>query len=145
LSAILHQIAGSTGMKIDGLSKDERVFGSYGPGNARDVLLALLEGSGYNVVMVGTTPEGAPRQLSLTQRTANAAPAPGAVARNGNEEDSDDSDQDVQQSPPPEVPIQQQPPGTQGSEAPQLPPRSPQEILQELQRQRMQQQNQNPQ
>jgi hypothetical protein len=148
LSAILHQIAGSTGMKIEGLSKDERVFGSYGPGNAREVLLALLEGSGYNVIMVGTTPDGAPRELSLSQRAATAALAPGTVARNGNQEDSDESDQDVQQSPPPEAPIQPLPGNPQNSVnegAPPQPPRSPQEILQELQRQRLQQQNQNPQ
>ena len=32
LSQILHQVSSATGMKLDGLGGDERVFGSFGPG-----------------------------------------------------------------------------------------------------------------
>jgi hypothetical protein len=142
LSQILHDISGTTGMKVDGLSKDERIFGTYGPGDARDVLLALLEGSGYNVLMVGDLDSGAPRELNLTQRGAAVASSVGSAPRRPAEEEADE-DQDLQPPPQPE-PIQ--PP--QNNEPPQG-QRTPQEILQELQRLRQQNQNlpppQNPQ
>ncbi|AXC13416.1 Cell division protein FtsK [Acidisarcina polymorpha] len=143
LAEILHQISGSTGMKIEGLTKDERVFGSYGPGEARDVLMALLDGSGYNIVMVGDSAGGAPRELTLSPRTTTAS-ASAAPVRSSNGEDDEDADQDVPQTPPiePAQPLPGSPqnsgPANDGSNPQQ--PRSPQEILQELQRIRQQQQ-----
>ena len=44
LAAILHQVASNSGMKIEGLGSDERVFGNFGPGAPRDVLADLLVG-----------------------------------------------------------------------------------------------------
>jgi len=144
LSQILHEISGSTGMKVEGLGQDQRIFGTYGPGEPRVVLLSLLEGSGYNVVMIGDTAGGAPRELSLTQRTASSANLASASApRNNGQEDDDD--QDVQQAPPPEPPqpVAQPTPGNpQGPEPTQ--PRTPQEIQQEMMRLRQQQQQQQP-
>ena len=141
LSQILHDISGTTGMKVDGLSKDERIFGTYGPGDAREVLLALLEGSGYNVVMVGDLESGTPRELNLTQRGASATANAGSPGRRSTEDEADE-DQDAQQppiQPEPVQPVQNNPPGQDPG---QQQPRTPQEILQELQRLR-QQQNQN--
>lgn len=146
LSAILHEISSSTGMKIDGLGNDERVFGNYGPGDAREVLLALLQGSGYNVLMVGDVTGGAPRQLSLTQRTMTTTSTGSSVAKNtNNDDDSDDSDQDVQQiqQPEPPQPMNQPSPGGIGSEGGGPQQRNPQEIIQDLQRLRQQQNPQN--
>jgi len=147
LSQILHDISSTTGMKIDGLSKDERIFGTYGPGEAREVLLALLEGSGYNVIMIGDLAGTAPRELSLTQRV-NSGPVNSAPLVRKPPQEDDDSDQDVQQAPPPEPqpvqPVQNVAPAP-GQDGAQQPPRSPQEILQELQRLRQQNQNQTPQ
>lgn len=141
LSEILREISVATGMKVEGLSRDERVFGTYGPGEARQVLLTLLEGSGYNVLMIGDLASGAPRELSLSQRAVAASGNSVASSRNPAEEDAED-DQDVQQTPVPEPqPVQQTQPAGQDNGQPQ-PPRSPQEILQELQR--LRQQNQNP-
>ena len=142
LSEILHAIASSTGMKLDGFTKDERIFGSYGPGETHEVLLSLLQGSGYNVVMVGNVDDGrAPRELSLSQRTASATPATSAPTANNAEDDAED-EQEVQQAPPetplPGRPNLGNPPGA--SEGQQ--PRSPQQILQDLQRQRQQDPNQ---
>ena len=106
LSQILHDISGTTGMKVDGLGKDERVFGTYGPGDPHEVLLSLLEGSGYNVMMVGQTASGAPRQLTLTQRaTSPSAAAGSAQVQRNQEEEEPDADPDVPQS----VPEPQQP------------------------------------
>ena len=75
LSAILHQVAGKSGMQIEGLSGDERVFGTFGPGAPRDVLADLLNGTPYNLVLLGDLGDGAPRELILTPAT-HAEPAP---------------------------------------------------------------------
>ncbi|MDE3200895.1 MAG: hypothetical protein KGN79_08240, partial [Acidobacteriota bacterium] len=61
LIQILHDYAVATGSKIEGLSKDERIFGTYGPGSANEVLTRLLNGSGYNVLMFGDLGQGTPR------------------------------------------------------------------------------------
>ena len=95
LSAILHQIASSSGMKIEGLGGDERVFGSFGPGAPRDVLADLLDGTAYNLVLLGDLNNGAPRELILTPTTrgASAAPSPAPQANAdeaGNEPDAVD-------------------------------------------------------
>jgi hypothetical protein len=76
LAQILHQISSTTGMKLDGLGGDERVFGSFGPGAPREVLTSLLNGTSYNVMMVGDLPNGAPRELLLTSRAKGGAPPP---------------------------------------------------------------------
>ena len=138
LSGILDQISKSTGMKVDGLSKDDRIFGSYGPGDPHEVLLSLLEGSGYNVVMVGDN-KGTPRQLSLSQRGASSGMAPASVASNNRQEDDDEIEQEP---PPPQEQPQNQPP--QGSPEG-TPPRNPAETQQDLLRMRQQQQQQQPQ
>ena len=141
LSQILHEVSRTTGMKVDGLSKDERIFGSYGPGEPREVLSALLDGSGYNVLMVGYGNDGAPRQLSLSQRIAMPAATTVNPAQPANDDEADESDQDIQQVPPDQnVPVIR--PTGQPNEGSQQ-PRTPQQIIQELQRMR-QQQDQNP-
>ncbi len=139
LSQILRAISASTGMKVEGLSTDERVFGTYGPGEPHQVLLSLLEGSGYNVLMVGDT-DGAPSQLSLSLRAAKGAESAAQGPRNAaREEEEDEPEQDVQQVQPPEQP---QPIPVQGQEI--QPGRSPVDIQQEMLRLRQQQQQQQP-
>jgi hypothetical protein len=133
LSQILLEISKSTGMKVDGLGQDERIFGNYGPGDPREVLLSLLEGSGYNVLMVGDD-KGAPRQLSLSQRSAGNTVASASPARNNREQEDDE----IEQEPPPEQPVYQPPPGNPEG----MQPRNPAEIQQELLRLRQQQQQQ---
>ena len=76
LADILHRLTSDSGMTVDGLGGDQRIFGSYGPGDPQEVLSTLLDGSGYNVVMVGRTETGTPRQISLTPRGA-AVPSSG--------------------------------------------------------------------
>lgn len=139
LSQILHDISASTGMKVEGLSQDDRIFGNYGPGDPREVLLSLFQGSGYNVLMVGDD-KGAPRELSLSQRSAAANVASASTTRNGREEDDDEVEQEVQQAPPEQPqPVNQPPPGNaQNPEG--LQPRNPAELQQELLRMRQQQQ-----
>lgn len=145
LSQILHQVSSQTGMQLDGMSGDERVFGSFGPGAPREVLTALLDGTGYNMMMVGNLPNGAPRELLLSRRAsaagAAAAPAPSPTPnQNGESDNPDDQDpQDFQEAPsPPSIMPAEPPPG-----APQPPPggRTPQEMIQ----QQIQNQNVQPQ
>jgi hypothetical protein len=139
----LKDVSTDIGVTITGLTGDQRIFGTYGPGSARDVLSQLLDGSGYNVLMVGELGQGTPRQVVLTRQPTGPAPP---VVNNPNT-GNDDSSADVEEPPQPQVPPQQQPnmpagfgPGSQ--------PRTPQQILQEMQQRQQQieqQQRANPQ
>ena len=129
-------------MKIEGLQADskgdQRVFGSYGPGVPRDVLSDLLNGSGYNVMMLGVTPSGVPRELALTVRTGGGVPSP--PSRNTNAmEGANENDEAFRptQYPDEQTPQPPPPPITPGG-ANRV--KSPQEMLRELQRLRDQQQ-----
>lgn len=141
LSDILNQVATAGGMKLEGLqassNSDQRIFGSYGPGAPRDVLSELLNGSGYNVIMLGETPSGAPRELTLTARNIANASAPAqspSTVRNEDDQDQDEvqptryTDEQQNLTPPPGPPEMRN--GV----------RTPQQMLQELQRMRDQQQ-----
>ena len=70
LAQILKEVSVDTGVKIEGFSRDERIFGTYGPGPARDVLSQLLDGTNYDVLMIGDQGQGTPRQVVLTLRPA---------------------------------------------------------------------------
>lgn len=89
LNQVLHEIAQRTGMKLSGSVHDERVFGTYGPGEPSQVIGLLLDGTGSNVLLV----EGAndqPRELILTRRLGGASPPdPNAAARVDADEDED--------------------------------------------------------
>jgi hypothetical protein len=87
LDQILHQVAQDTGAKVEGLSQDQRVFGSYGPGDPRDILSQLLDGSGYNVLMLGGQGDGAPEEIVLSIARP-AGPQPPASSNQSSEDDS---------------------------------------------------------
>jgi hypothetical protein len=93
LTAILQQVAHSSGMSIDGLGKSTRVFGVYGPGSPRDVLADLLDGSDYNFAMLGGGGGSAPAKLVLSEKTAGplTSARPGAAS----DDDSSDADSDA--------------------------------------------------
>jgi hypothetical protein len=141
LSQILRDIATDTGAKVEGLNQDERVFGTYGPGPAREVISKLLEGSGYNVLMIGGNGSEAPRQIVLSS-SGHAAPAPQPAqttqspppSSGDNDADTDESDAQPEQ---PEQPQPLQPPVRSPFGA----PRTPQQIMQQMQQQRANQQN----
>ena len=67
LPQILSEIARVTGMSVTGLNGGPRVFGVYGPADARTVLTTLLAASGYNFLLVGG--DAVPRELVLTPET----------------------------------------------------------------------------
>ena len=66
LKEILAEITTETGVTIEGLNTDKRIYGVYGPGRARDVLAQLLYGTGYDILMIGEQGPGTPRQVVLT-------------------------------------------------------------------------------
>lgn len=141
LHQILNEVATTTGAKIEGFGQDQRVFGVYGPGQARDVLSQILTGSGYNVLMVGELGQGAPRQIILSSRTErgsqpNANPPPPNPSPQ-DEEQPEQPEPDEQQQIQQQQMMQQHPP----MPAPE-PMRSPQERMQEMQRQQMEMQRQ---
>ncbi|MGC9292359.1 MAG: hypothetical protein ACP5EP_06495 [Acidobacteriaceae bacterium] len=75
LAQILAEVAHRTGMKILGLTNDQRVFGQYGPGTVSQILGALLDGSPYNYVLIGGDTKHPPTELLLTSPNATAVPA----------------------------------------------------------------------
>jgi hypothetical protein len=120
LRQILQDVSTTTGAKVEGLDTDERVFGTYGPGPAKDVLGQLLLGTGYNVLMVGDQGQGTPRQILLSSRHGGTV----QPAANPAPDSDDDADADEQPQPTP-PPIR-----------PGYPPsghRAPQQITQEMQ------------
>ena len=133
LSQILSDVATLTGAKIEGFDADQRVFGLYGPGPARVVLGQLLQGSGYNVVMIGDQGQGTPRQILLSSPSHAGAQSTNPAANNASEEDDDTDEQPQQQNPTPLRPGLPPMPGGQ--------PRSP-EQMREMQRQQMMQRQQ---
>jgi hypothetical protein len=79
LNQILRQVAADTGTKLEGLRQDQQVFGSYGPGSEREVLWKLLDGSGYNVLMIGGRDTDVPLEIVLSARLPSS---PHTVANN---------------------------------------------------------------
>jgi hypothetical protein len=137
LAQILVDVDTVTGATVEGFDSDQRVFGAYGPGPARDVISQLLQGSGYNVMMIGDLGQGTPRKIMLTSRHGGGAqPAANSIPAN-NDEDAD-ADEPPQPQPQPTPPPFRPPFGPGG------PPRTPQQMqeLQRRQQQMMQQQRQ---
>jgi hypothetical protein len=105
LQQILLDVASVTGAKVEGMGSDERVFGNFGPGQARDVLSQLLSGSGYNVLLVGDQGQGTPRQILLSTRHVGNAISQPAMAAAPQPADDDSADNDDDQPTPVPSPI----------------------------------------
>jgi hypothetical protein len=136
LKQILSDVASATGAQVEGMEKDERVFGQYGPGQARDVLSQLLHGSGYNVLMIGDQGQGTPRQIVLSARRAGSAPANAGMQAPASPDAQDDEAPE-----PPEADEQQPQPNRMPMGQPGV-PRTPQQVMQELQQRQIQMMNQ---
>lgn len=134
LSEILDQISRMGGTKVEGLraagNADQRIFGEYGPGEPRQVLSELLVGCGYNVVMLGTTATGTPKELAVSARAPGGVPNPPPQPVQNQQFRSDYGVQPAPYAPPQ---VQPPPPPQRRNGV-----RTPQEILQELQRMRQQ-------
>ncbi len=126
LAQILKDVSTKTGATLEGMGQDQRIFGVYGPGPARDVLSQLLDGSGYNVLMIGDLGQGTPRRIVLSARPMGPAQASGPSTSNPEETDVEPQQPEPQPAPP-GVPVRPQP----------MPP--------DIQQRQQQQQQQNPQ
>jgi hypothetical protein len=150
LHDILKEVSADTGAKVEGIGADERVFGEFGPGTARDVVSQLLHGSSYNVLLIGDQGSGTPREIVLSARRA------GSTAQQPNrqvQQPVDQPDEDVMPDQPEDNDQSGQPPiinngrppmqmGPQGPPGPPGAPRTPQQVLQELQQRQQQIQDQ---
>jgi hypothetical protein len=151
LRQILNDVSLETGTKVEGMGSDQRVYGSYGPGQARDVISQLLQGSGYNLLLAGDLGSGAPRQIVLSPRR-NGTGGAGSQAtaeeqqQEGNPDDDipDNSEAEEPPQPPPQqpVPMQPNPNAVRPGFGPNGPIRTPQQVMEEMQRQQLLQQQQ---
>ena len=85
LGDILKAVQTLTGAEIDLPGNgSERVVGSFGPGSARDVLAALLYGSHFNYVLLGsdTDPQALARVMLFAKTAVSAEPTPVEAASN---------------------------------------------------------------
>jgi hypothetical protein len=147
LRDILHAVHDQTGANMDvPANATERVVGQMGPGSPRDVLAQLLNGSSFNYVILGsaTDPNKVERvilsskpaasQENAAQAPANAAPPteqPGSGFGFNQQPASDDEDDSSEM-----------PADGNSAQPAQAPVRTPEQLLQELQRQQQQAQQQ---
>ncbi|MGH9528785.1 MAG: hypothetical protein ACRD2S_02575 [Terriglobales bacterium] len=159
LGAILQDVETQTGASIDmpGTPSD-RVVGQFGPGPAREVLASLLNGSHFNYVLLGSpqNPNALERVVLIAKSSApedttpppQAASAfPSALPRQGTfVAPTDDSDDTSSQDNSDDMTAQDQSTGDQAADQnngdlnAQPAIKTPQQLLQELQRQRQVQQ-----
>ncbi|QEE28749.1 hypothetical protein FTW19_12515 [Terriglobus albidus] len=129
LNQILREISRKTGMSITGGVTEERVFGTYGPAPAGEVLRQLLDGTKSNMLYQEAT-ASAPAHLTLTTRQGTVTPPnvfSAAADRSGNEDEPVIPRSDAVRPGPQPGPSgygqpPQQPPGQQdGAQQPQQP------------------------
>jgi hypothetical protein len=122
------------------MGADERVFGDYGPGPVRDVLAELLEGSGYNILLVGDLGQGTPRRIVLSGRPTGPAPPPGQSTQEADDEQMA-APAAPQTGPQPQIPGSIPPPPVP-ARSPQLMMQQQQQLMEQRQEQQMQQMRQ---
>ena len=153
LADILRAVRTQTGAVVEiPPNATERVVIHLGPGPARDVLTALLNGSHFNYVMMGSAahPDSVER-LILTSKSGGT-PEPGLAVQptqGNNEVQMDDPGipgTDIAEQPgddPPESSANEENQQQQPNGQPQA--RTPEQLLRELQQQQLLQQQQQPQ
>jgi hypothetical protein len=80
LVQILTKISQETGLTVDGLGHDQRIYGQYGPGSMETTLSSLLDGAGYNYVLVGNVNGKSTPKLLLTPRSGDGGGVSSAAA-----------------------------------------------------------------
>jgi len=171
LSQVLRSVQSLTGASVEMPSgaSGERVVGQFGPGQPRDVLNALLNGSKFNYIILGVTgdPGAVQKVILTTAKPASAVNTAQNIQVQQVEEPQDEESYEPEPQPPPQAPLppqirhrpnmpgrmpqafnQPQPPQPQpqpasdnSAENPQFPAaKSPDQLLQELQQMQQQQQ-----
>lgn len=163
LSQVLRAVQAQTGASVDlpGGASGERVVAQLGPGQPRDVLATLLNGSHFNYVILGTPGNsgGVQKVILTTRQSGTGSPPVNPVQNAGQPTPSQDDDtpsdddtaanypdndatQNGQAAPPgrPGFPGQEQQPDNNDQGQGQNGPKTPEQLLQELQRMQQQQQ-----
>ncbi len=138
LGEILAAVRAETGARLEfpRPGAEERVTVRLGPGRPRDVLAALLNGSRYNYILLGTpqNPAGVAHMI-LTERgsapPSPPMPAPPPPVAHLPEPEEENQEGEVVPEPPTEVPAETTPPAAPADQPPQV--KTPQQLLQELQ------------
>ena len=140
-----------TGARLDGTRppESERVFGQFGPGTPRDVLNSLLAGSHYDYILIGGLDDpGDVRQVMLSQHGSplqGVATAGNQAANQPNSEEEQENQENnepaviAQPEPPPPPPPTANTPSEPNPGQQQV--KTPEQLLQELQRLRQQQES----
>jgi hypothetical protein len=170
LGDVLKAVQSATGASVDSPGfASERVYVKLGPGEPRDILAALLNGSRYDYIMIGSQeqPNSVARVMLTMRQTSREPPAsPSAMARPSpsptpapkvEEHDTPDETPPDREAPiPPVQPVPGQPPTpntTPGAipgavqQQPGSPPfgqqpKTPEQLLRDLQQMQQQQQQQ---
>jgi hypothetical protein len=142
LQQILNEVSTDIGTKVVGSVPDQRVYGNYGPGEARDVLSQLLQGSGYNVLLAGDIGKGAPSEIVLTPRRSGPASAPNAANAPQQHDPDEDIPDQPEEEPQPQVQQPPMPNEIRPGFGPNGPMRTPQQVMEEMQQRQLQQQQQ---
>jgi hypothetical protein len=149
LGDILRAVRNQTGAVVEvPANATERVVGNFGPGPARDVLSSLLNGSHFNYVLLGsaTNPDALERVILTVKsgnepaptETASATPPPPTENEMATEEQPDQTPEENNIfAEEPATPVENQPQNPFGQPAN---VRSPDQMLQDLQRQQQAQQ-----
>jgi len=151
LSDVLKGVHNATGAEIEGASPSERVAVRLGPGDPRQVIAALLEGTPYDYFILGSQEKpNAVTRIVLTQSQEGASaqnapasrPQPPTPQPQAND-NSDSSTDDVAAQPAPEAQTEQTQPAPQqpaqnaanGQNTPngQNAPKTPDQLFRELQ------------
>lgn len=158
LADILRAVKRQTGADIEIPDAPERVVTHVGPGSPRDVMAELLNGSRFNYVLLGS-PEDAsvltrvvlvaktpdkPNNPQGQQVAAQPQQPPQEVAQDANDADQPDenADDNAGEQPAVEQPLPEQP--AQQPDGLANGPKTPQQLLQEMQQRQLQLQNTQP-
>jgi hypothetical protein len=76
LNSVLQQVARVTGMRLQGSTLANHIFGEYGPGAPGEVLSRLLDGVPCNFVMTQEPGTAAPQELVISARNSGDMSAP---------------------------------------------------------------------
>jgi hypothetical protein len=159
LGAILREVQTQTGAGMDMPGTPaERVVGQFGPGPAREVLAALLNGSHFNYVLLGSpqNPDSLDKVVLIAKSSAEqetggsqtSAATPAMLPRQGafvvpNDDASDMNSDNNEEMVEPEQNAEDQTDQNNPNAQPAI--KTPQQLLQELQRQQQVQQQGGPQ
>jgi hypothetical protein len=144
LSEILTGIDRLIGAHVEGTRPaSERVFGQFGPGTPRAVLGSLLSGSPYDFILVGAIDDpGGVQRIMLTPHGNAALATANTETQPQSSSDQEDAEAATPEPEPPQPIAQPNVVSEQGQQQPVQQVKTPEQLLEELQRLRQQQQQQ---